>query len=131
MIEWEPFLGAGFERSLRGEPARAADRPAPTALDVSVVEVLAAAVAAESTCWTCGAPLDPRVRVTPWRAPYPPVGWRLSVRTKCTGWRRHRHQAQAERQSGDLVFGLLTPKRMRAGARGGRSGYGSAQRRWG
>jgi hypothetical protein len=110
MIDWDPFLSPGVGRPPGG--MLRPDVPAqPTALDVWLVQVIAGALAAESTCWRCDAQLDPRVRVRPRR--HQPRGWRVSVRATCTGWRRHRHHAEAVGEAGDIVLGLLAPKRVR------------------
>ncbi len=35
--------------------------------------------------------------------------WRIGVRARCRGWRRHRHTALATGQRGELRFGDLLP----------------------
>jgi hypothetical protein len=74
-----------------------------TAIDLELVEIAYGVIAAESSCSTCGAPLGRCLRIT--RTPAAPVlaHWRLSVVTRCCGWRRHRHLADvAGRRDLDL-----------------------------
>jgi hypothetical protein len=110
MMDWDPFLTPGLGRPPGGMLQPECDAQ-PTAFDVWLVQVIAGALAAQSMCWRCDARLDPRVRVGPQR--HQPLGWPLSVGARCTGWRHHRHYAQAVQESGDIVLGLLAPNRSR------------------
>ncbi len=74
-----------------------------TATDVWLVETIYEAIAAQSWCASCGAPLKPHLQLLPMefgRAP----SWSVTVITRCRGWRRHRQVARADAGE-DLQFG--------------------------
>ena len=73
-----------------------------TDLDLWLLHGIYAVIAAESNCERCGAPLGRGLRVAP-SLPSLPV----SVVTRCTGWRRHRHIAEVHEESHDLLLGPL------------------------
>jgi len=83
-------------------------RAEPTADDLSLIRLMYEIVAAESRCGRCGAPLGRRLRCVLSSADRAP-SWRVSVVTRCSGWRRHRHVADVAEASRDLSFGQFRP----------------------
>ena len=119
-MEWLPFHPSELQASWRGTARRGRcprpdpspstsrirwGREEPTALDLSLVEVVYEVLAMETRCSRCGAPLGRRLRVLAWPTILRSVQWRVGVRTRCRGWRRHRHTAAVGRSSCDMVLG--------------------------
>lgn len=118
-MDWFEFLssdvGAGFPGPLDeqgGASPEVTDRwPAvwgieePTAADLWLVDVVYGTIAPCATCSACGAALGRRLRVTAWPTLRGRLLWRVSVRTRCWGWRRHAHVANVTRSFGDVVLG--------------------------
>lgn len=77
-----------------------------TALDLWLIHLAYEVVAAESACARCGAPLGRKIRVVPWATDRPP-SWTVSIVTRCSGWRRHRHVAAVDDGSNALLLGPL------------------------
>ena len=101
-----PGRGAGarpHHRVPRRSTRWGSEEPAP--IDVSLLLVVYEVLAADTRCSRCGAPLGRRLRVEVWPTILRSVQWRVAVRTRCVGWRRHRHTAAVGRSSGDLVLG--------------------------
>ena len=96
------------ERKLRrkhvGGPGGCAE---PTALDMWLVQVAYEVVAAESRCAKCGSPLGRGLLLAPSSEVHPLFRWRVSIATRCSGWRRHRHVANVVKASNDLLLGSL------------------------
>jgi hypothetical protein len=120
---WYPFAPWEFEAALRvscdrtsGSHDGGEHRPGcgyaepPTTIDVRLIQVAYEFIAAESGCARCGAPLGRGLRVTPPVSGGPPSHWRVSVVTRCLGWRRHRHTAHVTRPLKDLALGPLQPR---------------------
>jgi hypothetical protein len=95
---------ASDDEIARQPPAGSGQTLQPTAVDMWLVQLTYQIVAAESCCQVCSAPLGRRVRVLPLSAGDPP-SWRLSVVTKCKGWKRHGHIATVTEKSSDIVLG--------------------------
>src|SRR2546421_9080651 len=87
------------------DPSRG-ERRELTALDLWLIRLAYEVVAAESTCARCGAPLGRKVHVVPWAVDHPP-SWTVSIVTRCSGWRRHRHVATVDDGSDALLLGPL------------------------
>jgi hypothetical protein len=119
-MDWWPFTPSEFYGGLLGAPdtgttARRNDaesvRPPfwgpqePSALDASLLQIVYESIAAETTCSRCRARLGRRLRVEVWPTLLGSALWRVAVRTRCRGWRRHRHTASVGRESNDLVLG--------------------------
>ncbi len=79
----------------------------PTALDMWLVQVAYEVVAAESRCAKCGSPLGRGLLLAPSSEVHPLFRWRVSIATRCSGWRRHRHVANVVKASNDLLLGSL------------------------
>jgi hypothetical protein len=122
MWHWSPFFRWGFEAALAGPPDRSsgshhegvrfpqagsAGPGEPTAIDLWLIQLTYAFVAAGSRCSRCDAPLGRDLRVVPSPVGPAPSRWHVSVVTRCTGWRRHRHTAHVARPSKDLLLGAL------------------------
>jgi hypothetical protein len=105
--EWDPLLAMNVEAALRGSPEGSKSGAQPADLDLWLVAVLYEFVAAQSSCRTCGGQLGRQVRVVTCSPGPPSERWRVSVVTRCGGWRRHRHVAEVVRPSRDLVLGPL------------------------
>jgi hypothetical protein len=116
---WYPFWPGAFERAFGGLPDPSSyvhdDVPSahaewwgnehPSDTDRWLIELVYRFVAAEAACSRCGAPLGRRMRVVPSPALGRPPLWRVSVVTRCRGWRRHGHIANVSQRSGDAVLG--------------------------
>ena len=94
-------IGARIDGRLR-PGAQPADRETwgpdePSAIDLALIRIVYGVVAAGTGCSKCGSPLGRRLRG--------PVRWRVSVRTRCGGTRRHLHIATVGRGPNDLVLG--------------------------
>ncbi|MGA3217225.1 MAG: hypothetical protein ABSD97_16230 [Acidimicrobiales bacterium] len=98
-------LGAGA----RGLGAGTGEEGQPTSLDLWLIECIYEAIATESTCGKCGAPLRLRLHVMPALVDRPLLHWHVSVVTRCAGRRRHRHLANVVEGSKSLLFGPLCP----------------------
>jgi hypothetical protein len=75
-------------------------------LDLWLIHLTYDFATAESTCTRCGSALGRGIRVVPSSTDDPP-GWTVSVETRCSGWRRHRHVATVDGSPDDLVLGPL------------------------
>ena len=114
-IEWDPFAWYSLSPD-RVSGDRQARAPRLSALDWWLLRTAYEVMASESCCTLCGAPLGQRLRVTSPPAQHSTSRSLASFATRCTGWRRHRHHADALEASGDLVLGPLTPTRHRGQA---------------
>ena len=83
----------------------------PTSADVWLLGVVYEFVAVETTCSRCGAPLSRRMRVDYWPTVLGVLVWRVVVRTRCGGRRRHAHMATVGRSSNGLVLSPLRSSR--------------------
>jgi hypothetical protein len=81
---------------------------APVEADVWALEIFYAVIAGGSTCSACGAPLGRTLRVCTVPAALGPMGWDVTVETRCRGWRRHRFVAVVVRQRGDVLLDWFT-----------------------
>jgi hypothetical protein len=72
-------------------------------LDLWLIAVTSGAIAAQSTCTRCPAPLRRRIRVDRFTDVGSPSA--ASAVTTCAGWRRHRHVATVTESANHLVFG--------------------------
>lgn len=81
----------------------------PSAVDVWLIKLVYDFVAAEAACSRCGARLGHRLRVVPSPTHGLPPRWRVSVVTRCRGWRRHGYIANVARPSHDVVLGSFHP----------------------
>jgi hypothetical protein len=121
---WYPFWPGAFERAVGGLPDSSSDThdenvrssragfwgtEQPSALDRWLIKLVYEVVAAEAACSRCGAPLGRGLRVVPSPALGTPPMWRLSVVTRCRGWRRHGYIANVGRPSDDVVLGSFHP----------------------
>ena len=102
-------IGARIDGRLR-PGAQPADRETwgpdePSAIDLALIRIVYGVVAAGTGCSKCGSPLERRLRVITWPTLRGPVRWRVSVRTRCGGTRRHLHIATVGRGPTDLVLG--------------------------
>ncbi len=79
----------------------------PTALDLWLIHCVYEVIATETTCRKCGSLLSLRLHVMPPLVDLPLLHWRVSVVTRCAGWRRHRHAADVVEGSKSLLFGPL------------------------
>lgn len=119
---WLPFTPSDLYASLRGSPDPSGGtqpcEPAsvwptwwgheePSAVEVSLLQIIYEFKAAATSCTRCGAPLGRHLRVEARPTLLESVRWRVSVRTQCRGWRRHRHAASVGRSPDDLVLGSL------------------------
>ncbi len=107
---WYCFLPPEFDALLAAPPGPVQHRapggtPAPTAVDLWLVDVAYGVAAAGTRCTRCGAALGARRRLTPSADAAP--GWSVSVVVRCRGPWRHRHVATAARPGRDLVLGPL------------------------
>jgi hypothetical protein len=121
---WYLFWPGAFERAVGGLPGSSSAirdedvRPSragfwgseqPSAVDRWLITLVYDFVAAEAACSRCGAPLGRGLRVVP----SPTHGlrplWRVSVVTRCRGWRRHGHIANVARRSDDVELGSFRP----------------------
>jgi hypothetical protein len=80
-----------------------------TALDLWLIRLAYEVVAAESACARCGAPLGRRIRLVAWAVDHP-AAWTVSIVTRCSGWRRHRHVARVDDGTKALLLGPLRPR---------------------
>jgi hypothetical protein len=109
-MDWDMFAWYAFAPQRGGgDPQECA--PCPSPLDAWILRTVYTALAEESHCSVCGAALG-RVRVvtTDHGASARSLA---SFATRCRGWRRHRHVAEAVEASGDLVLGPFTATRPR------------------
>ncbi len=81
----------------------------PTAADLWLLDGIYQFVAAETGCSRCGSPLGRRLRVDCWPTLLRTLRWRVLVRTRCRGRRRHAHVARVGQCSNGLV---LSPFRL-------------------
>ena len=123
---WFDFLASDLDGGLPGPFAAtggaseeaAAAWPAvwgveePTAADLWLIEVVYGTMATGTTCRRCDAALGRGLRVIAWPTLRGRLLWRVSVRTRCWGWRRHADVACVSRRRGDVVLGSF-----RGGAR--------------
>ncbi len=125
-MHWWPFIQSELYAAVRGAPgARSGARrdeaesahpigwgpEEPSAVDVSLLQIIYGFVATSTSCSRCGAPLGRRLRVDACPTLLQSVVWRVSVRTRCRGWRRHRHTAAVGQLSNDLVLGPVRGRR--------------------
>ncbi|GAA1578540.1 hypothetical protein GCM10009789_35070 [Kribbella sancticallisti] len=80
----------------------------PTELDLVVIRLSYEVAAEVSTCGRCGAPLGAGLHVLT-QYDGRRRDWRISVATRCHGWRRHRHLAVVRETSNELRLGPLRP----------------------
>jgi hypothetical protein len=118
-MEWYLFPGE-FEAAFGGSPApwlRRIDDTGPVGtgttrraalanIDLELIELIYGFIADASRCSQCGAPLGRGLRIVPSRGLHARAHWRVSVSTRCRGWRRHRHVAAVARRH-DLELGTL------------------------
>lgn len=95
--------GAGFWGS---EP--------PSADDEWLIQVVYETIATRAECAKCGAALGRGLRLISMPALYPTPRWRVSVVTRCRGWRRHSHSATVARPSMDIALGAFRPTAWRS-----------------
>lgn len=103
-MEW--FLSGMYWAALNTsytfpDPGCTTPAASPTDLDLWLIRLVYAAPVAQAHCLNCGARLDRRLRLATQysgRSPY----WRVSVTTRCYGWRRHRHIAVVTESSSGL-----------------------------
>jgi hypothetical protein len=69
--------------------------------DLRLVRIVYDFLAAETLCDSCAFPLGRSLSVTV-SGGEPSPGWRISVVTRCRGWRRHRHTAIVTESLGHL-----------------------------
>ncbi|HEX2577588.1 MAG TPA: hypothetical protein VHK88_14645 [Aquihabitans sp.] len=115
-MEWYPYFAWGIEH---GSPwdgiadqtaggsahRRTPTAGAPTEVDVLLVRLTYEVIAPSSSCARCGQALGRSLRVRHAPGGGIPSHWPLSVRTRCTGWRRHPHEAEVTRRLSDLELG--------------------------
>jgi hypothetical protein len=121
---WYPFWPGGFERALGGSPDPSSDSrdqhvpiahagfwgsEHPSAVERWLIRLVFEFVAAEAACSRCGAPLGRGLRLVTSPTRGLPRLWRVSVVTRCRGWRRHGHVADVARRSDDVVLGSFRP----------------------
>jgi hypothetical protein len=97
--QWEEATLYRSSDLLNGETAR------PSAAELLVIELTYEAIAGQSCCTKCGAPLNRPLRLISDRTPL--THWRVVVATRCSGWKRHRHSALVTDTSRDLLLGTL------------------------
>jgi hypothetical protein len=102
---WYPVPPWTFDAAPDGPFDRTA---APTPVDVWLIEVAYEVAANRSWCVRCGSPLGRGLRLVP-LADSATGSWRVTVVTRCSGWRRHRYAAEVSRPSGDVMLGSLHP----------------------
>ncbi len=102
-----PSVGSQGEGMTRAECPTTAQ---PTAVDVWLIQLIYETIAAESCCGMCGCPLGRGLQVAS-SPPDLPRSWTVSIVTRCTGWRRHRHIASATETSDGLELGPFCPSR--------------------
>ncbi len=114
-MEWSPFVPEESDDAAPGRPdARGSGRwlsqttkwgaDQPTSTDLWLLGVVYEFVAAETSCSKCGSPLGRRLRVDYWPTLLRALQWRVAVRTRCRGLRRHTHVAPVGRCSNGLVL---------------------------
>ena len=81
----------------------------PTEVDLWLIRCIYEVIAAETTCRKCGSLLGLRLHVMAPLVDRPLLHWRVSVVTRCAGWRHHRHVADVVEGSKSLLFGPLCP----------------------
>ena len=74
----------------------------PSVEDLVVIELLTSVAANETPCEGCGRPLGRDLHLVPG---VDTRTWVLIARTRCRGWRRHRHTATVTEVQGDLIMG--------------------------
>ncbi len=79
----------------------------PTLVDLWLLRIVYEFVAAETSCSKCGSAIGRRLRVDYWPTLLGPLRWRVAVRTRCRGRRRHAHIATVGRCSNGLVLSLF------------------------
>lgn len=108
-MEWDPFLSW----ALRYEPPHAPSRhlgDGPSDLDLWLIQLSYELIASMSTCRACGVRLGRSMSLVTVPCTHPSALWKVSVGTRCLGWRRHRHCAVAT-EGTDLLLGAFTPDR--------------------
>jgi hypothetical protein len=108
-MEWDPFLAW----ELGHAPSTPIGDNQPSDLDLWLVRLAYEVIAGESACQACSARLGRSLRVTPLPTSHPSSRWRVSIATRCNGWRRHRNHAEAVLGQ-DLLFGALARTSPRA-----------------
>jgi hypothetical protein len=106
-MEWDPFLSWELRQPPRATAGAPTGHPLTSDLDLWLVQQAYEVIAHASQCQACGARLGRSLRVSPVASPHPAMHGRLSVATRCTGWKRHRHHADAV-VGADLVFGVFS-----------------------
>jgi len=110
-MEW--LLPGGFGPEFtRADIARAVNDigiDGPDVVDRWLIRVIYETVAAESSCYRCGAPLGAGLRVAVWSTGTA-SGWDVRVLTRCRGWRRHRYSALVRELPGGLHIGAFIPR---------------------
>jgi hypothetical protein len=106
-MEWDPFLNWELGHAPPGAARPPTGATLPTDLDLWLVQLAYEVIARESRCGVCGARLGRSVRATPSPHTHPACQWQVTILTTCTGWRRHRHRADAVAGQ-DVQFGAFT-----------------------
>jgi hypothetical protein len=106
-MEWDPFLSWTPRYEPHDGPGRQVHDDGPSALDLWLIQVTYGVIASLSTCQACGAGLGRSISVVPVRGTHPSARWKVSVATRCQGWRRHPHHALAT-EGTDLLLGAFT-----------------------
>lgn len=121
---WYPLWPGAFERAagrspepwsdshdehVRSSPAEFWGTEPPSAVDTWLIKLVYEFVAAKAAYSRCGAPLGRGLRVVPSPTLGHPPLWRVSVVTRCRGWRRHGHIANLAQRSDDVVLGSFRP----------------------
>ena len=99
----DPTTGVRDESESGGQTGWGAEEPGP--VEVSLLEIVYGFIAAETGCCRCDTPLGRRLRVDAWPTLLGATRWRVSVKTSCRGWRRHRHTAAVGRTSAGVLLG--------------------------
>lgn len=91
------------------EPGDPAPGPGPMETDLCLTRLTYEFVADRTVCGRCGAAFGRKARLTVWRG-RAGTAWRICVRTRCRGLRRHPHLAVVTEDRGGLRFGELRPR---------------------
>ena len=77
----------------------------PSTIDLTLLEVVYGFMATETFCTRCGCILGRRLQVKVSPTLCNSARWQVSVRTRCRGHRRHRHEAAVGRSTSGLLLG--------------------------